>query len=163
MAMKSAVFKQTIKKKGYYNFIDFYTFCYSFLKNEGYKVKENEYTEKMSDFGKELLIDWEAEKEVNDYFKNVIYVKWHILGQNDAEVERDGKKEKMNKGEIKVVISADLVKDYEDRWEKSPFKKFLRGIYDKNVIRTTTVEYEDRLTEKAVEFTQQVKAFLELN
>lgn len=163
MATKSAVFKQTVKKKGFFSYSDLYGFCFSFLKNNGYSVKEKEYTEKASDFGKEIMIDWEGARKVNDYFKNVIYVKWHILGLNDAEVERGGRKEKTNKGELKLTISADLVKDYEDRYEKTPLSKMLRGIYDKHIIRETTEDYEGRLVDVVVEMVQEVKAFLDMS
>jgi hypothetical protein len=162
MVQKSAVYKQVVKKKGFWNYTELYNYCFDWLKREGYHIVEKEYIEKLSDFGKEILLDWEAHRKVTDYYKNVINVKWHILGMNSAEVERDSKKEKTNKGEVKIVISADLVKDYEARWEDKPLWKFLRGVYDKYIIRTTTEEYEDRLEEKATEYAGDVKAFLEL-
>jgi len=162
MVQKSEVYKHVIKKKGFWNYTELYNFCFDWLQRENYHVVENEYIEKMSDFGKEVLLEWKAQRKVTDYFKNVIHVKWHILGMNSAEVERDGKKEKTNKGEVKITISADLVKDYEARWEDKPLWKFLRGVYDKYIIRTTTEEYEDRLEDKATEYAGDVKALLDL-
>ena len=162
MAQKNEVFKQVVKKKGFWNYTELYIFCFDWLKRENYHIVENEYIEKMTDFGKEIMLDWTASRKVTDYYKNVINVRWHILGMNSAEVERDGKKEKTNKGEVKITISADLVKDYEARWEDKPLWKFLRGVYDKYIIRTTTEEYEHRLEEKATEYAGDVKGFLEL-
>ena len=80
----------------------------------------------------------------------------------DAEIERDGKKEKTNKGEVKMEFIVDLVKDYEEKWEDEPLWKFLRGIYEKYIIKTTSDEYEDRLEEDALEYIDQIKAFLQL-
>ena len=160
MAQKSNVFKQSIKQKGYWNYNDLYIFCFDWLKDNGYHVAESEYTEKLSGFGKEILITWAGAKKVSDYFKNTISVKWHILGMNDAEVEQDGVKIKTNKGEVKVVVSADLVRDYEEKWENKPLWKFLRGIYDKYIIRTTIDEYEGRLESDAQEYVDQIKSFL---
>lgn len=162
MSVSSNIAKQTIKKKGYWNYTDLYNFCFSWLKDNGYGVKENEYVEKLSDFGKEIQLKWEAGRKVTDYFKFVIKVEWHILGMNDAVIERDGKQEKTNKGEVKISISADLVKDYEDNWDKKPLAKFLRGIYDKYIIRTTIDNYEDTLKDDFKEYVSQVKSFLEL-
>lgn len=162
MSVSSNIAKQTIKKKGYWNYSELYGFCFSWLKDNGYGVKESEYVEKLSDFGKEIQLKWEGGRRVTDYFKFVIKVEWHILGMTDAVIERDGKQEKTNKGEIKLSISADLVKDYEDNWDKKPMVKFMRGIYDKYIIRTTIDNYGDVLKDDFKEYISQVKSFLEL-
>ena len=162
MSVSSNVAKQTIKKKGYWNYSELYGFCFNWLKDNGYGVKESEYVEKLSDFGKEIQLKWEGGRRVTDYFKFVIKVEWHILGMTDAVIERDGKQEKTNKGEIKLSISADLVKDYEDNWDKKPMVKFMRGIYDKYIIRTTIDNYGDVLKDDFKEYISQVKSFLEL-
>jgi hypothetical protein len=163
MAEKNTVFKQVIKHKGYWNFKDLYGFCFDFLKDNGFTIKENSYSEKISGVGKEILIEWDSGKKVTDYFKNHIKVKWHILGMKDAEVERDGKKETTNKGEIKITVEAMLENDYEDRWETKPLWKILRAIYEKYIIKTTVEEYEDRLTDVGVEMVSEVKSFLQLS
>ena len=163
MALKSNVLKQKIKQVGYWNFKDLYNFSFEWLEDHGYKVSEDEYTEKEKEGGKELNIEWVANKKVTDYYKNTIKVKWHILYMTDAEIERDGKKEKTNKGEVKMEFIVDLVKDYEERWEDEPLWKFLRGTYEKYIIRTTNDEYEDRLEDDALEYINQIKAFLQLS
>ena len=152
MAIQSEIYRQTLKKKGFWNYVEFYNFCYEWFGKEGYILIEDQYTEKNTDIGKEIILKWIAYRKVTDYFKFVIKADWHILGMNPAEVERDGKKEKINKGEVKIKVVAELVKDYEDRWEGKPLWKFLRGIYEKYIIRTTVDEYEDRLIEKANKF-----------
>jgi len=162
MALKSKVFEQKLKHNGFFNFADFYGFCFDWLKDEGYSLSEKEYTEKVSSNGKEVIIKWEASKTVSDYFKNLIQVKIHILGLNDAEVEVEGKKEATNKGDLKIEISADLERDYEDKWEDNPFYKWLRGVYDKYIVRTTIDEYEDRLKDVVVEYSEQIKSYLRL-
>jgi hypothetical protein len=163
MAEKNTVFKEAIKHKGYWNFADLYGFCFDFLKDEGYTIKEKAYTEKIGGAGKEIIIEWDCSKKVTDYFKNHIKVDWHILGMKDTEVERDGKKENTNKGEVKITIEGMLEKDYEDKWENKALWKFLRGIYEKYVIRTTIDQYEDRLIDVTVKFVGELKAFLQLS
>jgi len=162
MAEKKEVYKQTLKQKGYWNYEELYKFCFNWLVDEGYKIEEKEYTEKLTSFGKELVVKWEASKKITDYFKNVIKAEWHILGMKDAEVEQDGKKVSTNKGEVKIVFKGELVRDYENRWEDSPLWKFMRGVYEKYVIRTTKKEYEDDLEDKVKEYIKETKAFLQL-
>jgi len=162
MGEKSEVLKEAIKHKGFFTYSEVYNFCYNWIKDEGYNVSEKKYEEKISSFGKEILIEWEAKKKISDYFRNIISMKWHILGMNDAEVEINGKKEKTNKGEVKITIAAELESDYEKSWEKNPWWKFLRGTYDKYIIRTTKEAYEDRLQSKAESYVENVKSFLRL-
>jgi len=38
----------------------------------------------------------------------------------------------------------------------------LRGVYDKYIVRTTIDEYEDRLKDVVVEYSEQIKSFLRL-
>jgi hypothetical protein len=162
MAEKNEVYSQSIKQKGFWNFTELYNFCFDWFGDEGYEVKEKEYTEKVSNLGKEIILKWEASKKVTDYFKNSIEVNWHILGMKDAEIERDGKKESTNKGEVKITIKANIVRDYEENWEKKPSWKFMRGIYEKYIIRTTIDQYEERLTNKVKTLIGEIKAFLQI-
>ena len=80
----------------------------------------------------------------------------------EVEAEENGKKIKTNKGDLTISVSASLERDYEGKWEESPLYKFFRGIYDRYIIRTTMDEYEDKLAEKADGYTEEVKAFLNL-
>ncbi len=163
MAEKKEVYKQKLKQVGHWNYKDLYGFCFDWLKDEGYNVKEKEYVEKSSNFGKEITLKWTADKSVTDYFKNEIEVGWHILGMKDAEVEQEGKKISTNKGEVAITVKATLVRDYEERWEDKPLWKFLRGIYEKYVIRTTIDAYGGNLEDKAREYLKDIKAFLQIS
>ena len=162
MTEKSEVLKEKMRHVGFFDFKELYNFCFEWLKEEGYNVIEDSYLEKITDRGKEIKIKWTAKKKISDYFRNKIELNWHILGLVDAEVERNGKKEKLNKGDLTVTFDAVIEKDYENKWEDNPSFKFLRSIYDKYIIKTTLDEYEDRLQGKTEEFIAEVKSFLVL-
>jgi len=100
MGEASIVLDQTIKKNGYWNFSGLYDFCSNWFKDHNLKVAEDEYTEKGSG-PKEVQIKWTIKKKVSDYFQNKMTLKWHILELTDEEIQRDGKKEKTNKGNLK--------------------------------------------------------------
>jgi hypothetical protein len=163
MPEKKEVFKQQIKQKGFFNYNEVYKFCFNWLKEEGYSISEDKYDEKVTSFGKEIQIKWTAKKKISDYFRNIIELKWHILGMVDAEVEIEGQKQKTNKGEVKIDFKATLERDYEKRWEDKPVWKFLRGIYDKYIIKTTMEQYESNLVNGASSYFEQIKAFLNLS
>lgn len=161
MGEEKTIFEQTIKNKGLFSYTELYTFCYNWFKNENYLLSEDEYVEKVSG-AKEVQIKWKAKKKITDYYQHIIDVKWHILGMSEVEVEENGKKIKTNKGDLKIVVKGILKRDYEETWDKQPFYKFLRGIYDKYIMRTTTEEYEDMLFAKSLRFVEDTKAFLNL-
>ena len=162
MAQENTVLKKKLTHKGYWSFKDFYEFCFDWIQDNGYFLSEKEYKEKISAMGKNVEIKWEATKEVTDYFKYQIKLNWQVLGLVEAEVEEEGKKIKTNKGEVKISFEAVLIKDYESKWENKPIWKFLRGTYDKYIIKTTAEEQAAKLIGDTNELIDQIKAFLNL-
>ena len=87
---------------------------------------------------------------------------WIILGMKSIEVQKEGKKVKMDTGTIEIKFKAILQKDYEGRWENRAIWKFLRGVYEKYIIRSRIDDYEIRLFQQIEEYLSQAKAFLAL-
>jgi len=162
MVEKDIVFSGKIKHFGIFDYKEFYNFTYKWLTDEGYWVTENTYTEKVNPKGKEVEIEWTALKKISDYFRFRLDIHWRILGMTSVEVEENGVKLKLNKGQPEISVKATLEKDYEGRWENNNFMKFLRGLYEKFIIRGRIEEYEDKIFSEADEFLAQVKAFLAL-
>lgn len=162
MAQKKNVYTEKLTQVGYWNYDEVYKMLFNWLKDEGYGLSEDVYKEKLSPAGKEIIIAWSAGKKVTDYFKRKIALDWHILTMKDAEVEIDGKKVKTNKGELEIKFTADLIKDYEERWEDRPLHKFMRGLYENYIIRTTVSEYEDDLEDEVKALIADLKAFLRI-
>ncbi len=160
MAEKDTIYKGKIKQGGIFSFKDFYNFTYDWLKEENYDMFETNYTEKVKGDSKQIEIRWEAHKEISDYFKFVIELKWLILGMKSIEVMKEGKKVKMDTGVLEIKYKALLVKDYENRWEDHPMWKFLRGLYDRYIVRSRIDDYEIRLLDEVDEFVSQCKSFL---
>jgi hypothetical protein len=162
MAEKDIVFSGKIKQTGIFDFKEFYRFCYVWLVDKNYFVQEKTYSEKITPTGKEVEIAWDCSKKISDYFKFILQIRWRILGMKDVEVEKESAKITMNKGQPEVKVTAILEKDYEHRWESNAFVKFLRGVYDRYIIRGRIESYEDKIHSEADEFLAQAKAFLAL-
>ncbi len=162
MSEKDQVFKGKIKQTGIFSFKDLYSFAYDWLREEGYDVFEKKYSEKVSGDTKGIEIQWNSEREVSDYFKFLITMDWMILGMKTIEVQKEDKKVKMESASLEIKFKAILVKDYEDRWENHPFWKFLRGIYEKYIIKKRIEDYQVKVFEETEEFIAQLKAFLAL-
>ena len=162
MVEKDTIFKGKIKQTGVFDFKDFYSFVYDWLVGEDYDVTEKRYTEKVAGEAKDVEIEWDATKKISDYFKNQIKVDWRILGMKDVKVKKDGKEVSMNSAVVEIKFAAVLQKDYESRWEDHPLWKFLRGLYDRYIIRARIIEYENKLFGEVNELINQCKAFLSI-
>ena len=162
MPQKKLIYKEKLTQVGYWGYEDVYNMLFNWIKDHGYNLQEYNYKEKLSSGGKEIIIGWEAKKPITDYFLYKIELDWHILTMKDAEVEIEGKKTKTNKGELEIVFKGSIVKDYEKRWEDKPVHKFLRGLYENYIIRTTIDEYEDDLEDQTKELISDLKAFLRI-
>lgn len=163
MVEKETVAKEKIKYGGLGDLKKSYTYAYSWLKNSGFSIVEDQYSEKVSGNEKEIEIEWTASKKLTDYFKTTMKIKWRILGMKDVEVEIDGKKKSMNKFvELGIEVKGDIEKDYNSQWEGSPFNKFLRDLYNKYIIPERTEQKEEQIKSAVQGFVDEMKAFLEL-
>ncbi len=160
MAEKDKIFESKIKQVGFANFKDYYSFMYDWLNGEEYDVSEDKYSETIEGDATKIEIEWTAFRKISDYFKFELKIAWKVLNMKTVEVERDGKKVKIQSGTFELKVKGYLVKDYENKWEDRPFWKFLRGVYDRYIIRTRIIQYEDKLFGECDNFLAQAKSFL---
>jgi hypothetical protein len=162
MSESHIIYKGKLKQVGIFVFKDFYNFVYDWLKEENYDVFEKHYKEIFEKNGKKIEVLWEAHKPISDYFEFSMTLQWRLLGIKDIEVQKEGKKEKMDSGTIEIIFKqVSLVKDFQNNW-KSKFWKFFRNIYDSFIIRNRIEDYEIKLLEETDELISQCKAFLSL-
>jgi hypothetical protein len=162
MVEEDKLFETKLKDKGIFDFKETYRITYEWLINEGYLVNEKTYKETAKGPTKDVEIEWVAYKAISDYFRLVIKIRWLILGMSDVEVEIDGQKQKMNKGQMEIKFSSILQKDYESRWEHNAFMKFMRTMYDRYLIPSRIEQYEGKLLGEMDELIAELKAFLAL-
>lgn len=162
MAELSPVYEGKVVHSGIFSFKDIYNFLYDWFTSYQYAVIEKKYSEKIKAEGKDIEIEWLCLRKISDYFRFRIKVGIRIIGLVAVEATREGIKVKRDKGEIEVKISSYLERDYEHRWESNPITKFMRGLYDKYIIKTRIESYEDALGSEVDEAIAQVKSFLAL-
>ena len=163
MAEKDNILSAKVKHTGVFDFKETYKVLYNWLIDENYDMNEKTYKEVVGAGGaKELEIEWEALRKVSDYFRFQLKVSWHIIGMTSVEVEIDGVKQKMNKGQFELGVKAILIKDYENKWEDRALWKFLRSIYDKYIIKERQDQFEGKLIGEMDNFLAEAKAYLAL-
>lgn len=162
MVERDRVLKGKVKQSGIFNFAELYEFLYDYLNDENYKVVEKKYSEKILGDSKQVEIDWECKRKISDYFQFLIRLQWQVTGLKKIEVKKEDQKVTMNSGTVEIKYEAVLLKDYENRWENQAFWKFLRGVYDRYIIRNRSDQYEDKIEEEMRDLMAQTKAFLAL-
>lgn len=162
MSELSLVYEGKVVHAGIFDFKDIYKFLYNWLTSYEFVVIEKKYSEKVKPDGKELEVAWACLRKISDYFRYKINILIRVIRMTSVEAVREGVKVKRDKGELEIKFSAYLERDYEHKWEANPISKFLRGIYDKFIIKTTITTYEDRLGAEVDEMIAQAKAFLAL-
>jgi len=160
MVEKDKITEEKVKRSGIFDFKEIYQFVYRWLRDEDYDVEEKKYIEEVTGDSKKVEIKWEATKKITDYFKIELKLEWRIIGLVNVEVERNGKKVKMNNGSFEVKIIGTLIRDYQSSWDRNPTYKFFRGIYDKYIIIGVVKKYEIRVFKEVEDLAEQIKAFL---
>ncbi len=162
MAEISPVYEGKVVHAGIFDFKDVYKFIYDFFSGYEYAVIEQKYSEKIKAAGKDIDIAWLCLRKISDYFRFRIKVTIKVTGMAAVELMQEGVKIKRDKGEIEIKIGSYLERDYEHKWESNPLTKFLRGVYDKYIIKTRIEAYEDQLGAEVDESIAQIKSFLAL-
>ena len=132
------------------------------LYEKGYDKYEKKNEEQVLEGGRKIELELRPWKKTTDYAKNEIRLRIFIDNMTDIEVEKDGKKVKLNKGDIQIIFDAFLETDYENRWESKPIFYFLRGIVDKYIYRSYLEGYKELVKQDINHLLTQIKAFLNL-
>ncbi|MEM2768409.1 MAG: hypothetical protein QXL50_00590 [Candidatus Pacearchaeota archaeon] len=153
------IYETKVKYSGIFDFKNIYTLIFEWLSDMGYFVVEKEYSEKIKAEGKEIEIKWICTKKVTDYFRFIINVNWRIDNLQEIEITKE-KKIRTNKGNIEIKFSAILERDWQNKYEVSPFHKFLRAVYEKYIIPNRIGQMEEKVTEEVLDIVNNIKAYL---
>lgn len=159
---KQQVASDMVKSVGVFVMGDYYKFLYQLITSLGYAVGEDDYTQKDTPGGKEIEFHWTCAMEIDDYTKFSLWLECKVRRMEEVQVVREGIKEKKNKGEVELTIKGTIITDYNNKWEKQPLLKFLKGFFDRYLYKPTFDEYFQRIWENVYLVANEVKAFFEL-
>ena len=137
--------KYKLKQDSVFDLTEMYKTLFRWFDVNGYSFYEKEYNDIDEPAGKHLEVYWYTEKVIDAYVKFVIEVNYLVLGLQKIELESGGIKFKTNKGSIEFRITAYLLKDYNDKWSKTPIQSKMRFLYDRFVIRKRIDKLEGEL------------------
>ncbi len=164
MPKKETIFKEAeIKiKKAVFPLKELYQHMKDWFDDEGFDVTEKKYQEKIKPSGREIEIKWECTKEIDEYSMYVIKLTYKTIGINDIKIKQEGQDVKMQTGELSVKVTAELVLDYNEKWEQHPFVKLLQSFYEKYLYAGTITTMKNELWDKAWKCHKEIKSYLNL-
>jgi len=148
--------------EGVMNIKEIYKILDDWLNDNNYDKNELVNVEYLRPEGKYIELVLEPNKKVSDYVKNIIKIKAVAKNVKDVEIEQDGKKKKMQEGNLSIMFRGILETDYEGRWEQKATIFFLRVLVDKYIYKFYTDRFESALAKDVREISTQAKSFLNL-
>jgi len=154
--------KETISYEGLFSVKELYKLIEDWVSNKGYLPVEMAIEEVVTKSGKVITVQLEPFKKLTDYAKAIIKINLMISDCIEVEVDRAGKKQKLNKGKVMIEIQSLLETDYEHRWEMKPWMYVLRTVFEKYIYTPFLSGYKKALREDTDHLKDQIKAFLNL-
>ena len=149
-----------LTKDGTFDFENMYKIIKDWYSFHQYDFFEKEYSDVIKEDSKDIKAHFNSEKKISDYVKYEVQIKLTV--KNHRIVVAPDKKKKLVHGELIISISSSIKSDFEGQWEEKPFKKFIRGIYDKFIEGDKNQRFASELKEETYSLYNELKAFLNL-
>jgi len=158
MEIEHVVKELSLSQKAQFNLVELYRTLKHWFEINGYSFFEREYEDLIKSGKKNVTIKWEGSKNIDDYSKFYIFIKFNIKNYELV----DTPKEKLIEGSLKLSFWSDILTDYEYKWENKPIWKFLRGVSDKFFTDKKRKFYEAELKNETYNLFNKAKSFLNL-
>lgn len=106
----------------------------------GYTRIEKKSEETVTPEGKEFYIELRPYKIKTNYITLMIKVKLHLTNVTDVDKEVQGIKQHFQQGNVKLVLDAWSITDYERRWNMKPWVFFMKAVINKYIYKFPSEE-----------------------
>jgi hypothetical protein len=152
--------QQKLSYDGLFDLAELYRLIDSWFYEKGWDKYEHINEEQTTPEGRQIRLVLEPWKSITDYFKIIIRIKANFNDIKDIEVEKEGKKVRLNQGEVKMIFDGYVLSDRHGRWNKKPFLWFLSIIFNKYLFKENYNKAERWLLSDLDDFYQRIKSFL---
>jgi hypothetical protein len=139
--------------KGDFSFQEIYELIRNYLLNQGFTslnapefgsdLWEIRYLEKGSPTN--YIIEWRLQCVISNYYRYVLNVDFQGIAITPKEIMWEGKKVKINSGELTIKMSGSVETDYSKEWEKSWLLKHFAKKYDERIMQKELGQQKDTL------------------
>ncbi len=162
-----------LKYKDIFDMKEFYSALFYWLKEYGWQDGEGSvsqerfetlYSEKVTGDVMEHWIRWRINKQPEGTSRMHYYldINFHTLALGKAEIIRNGKKIKANKGEVEVVMHAFIEKKYLEELENDNILKHFKNIFSKRVYKKEFEAREKELYQEVYVLQNFIKQWFKL-
>lgn len=127
---------------------------------------EKNYQKAIHSGGKEYWFWWRVEKDIEGagrgggYFKWTLDIDFHLSYHKKLEVIHQGKKIKVDWGEVQIWFRPKLIGDKTGSWAKHKFMKHFMHTYEHRIMHTHIEKYEKQLWRDVYKMQSKIKDFL---
>ena len=168
-----------IKYRDIFNMKAFYRMLHEYLWEEryyqpdqaGHEFIETLYLERFLQKGihaggKEIWIYWRTyktpESKYSAYIRYALNIDMNFVYVKDQEVMHQGKKIKVQWGEIHIFIKSNVEFDYQGKWRDHWMLKHLQHIYDERILGQETTKRVKEAWRDAYRIQNRIKQFLSM-
>jgi len=164
MPISHSTKKFLIRYKGVLDLEGLYRVIVQWLKTRRYWFQETTYKHKVpSPFGAEEEIQFKAERKCNEYYLHNITIYFHVYDQQEVEVIKEGKKQKLIKCRVEILLSGTLVCDYQGRFDKTAVLQKLRQFAHDHIIKHQVEDvWYDELYYRIVKLQAMIKDYIDM-
>lgn len=148
-----------LKHSGLYDLSELMGSARQWFSQWKYFIIEVEHSESVKGGGKEIKFEWKPIRNVTDYLQFAFEFEIVIYREVDVVVEEQGKKKRMQQGDLELRFKTAMVKNYRKTF-RGPGKDFLRQTYEKYLIKQELESYEAKLNAEGNEFWELMKHVL---
>jgi hypothetical protein len=156
--------KMIVRYKGVLDLEGLYRVIVQWLKSRRFWFHETTYKHKVpSPFGAEEEITFNAERKCTEYYKDEIRIYTHIWDQQEVEVIKEGKKQKLIKAKVEIVISGTLTLDWQGMFDKSKFMQKIRTFMHAHLIHEKIENiWYDELYYRTIKLQAVIKDYIDM-
>ncbi|MFT4326734.1 MAG: hypothetical protein ACMXYK_04490 [Candidatus Woesearchaeota archaeon] len=159
---KLVVEGETVSYHGIFNAKELYNLIENFANERGWDRKDYKHEVLNRETHRDIIWDLRPNATISEYAKYEIHIKGSLTNVTDIEVVLDGKKTKMQKGNVKITFVGFLFTEYEKDWQSSAGWYVFRTIIEKFIMKTHMDDYEAMIQKHVSMLKHEVSAYLNL-
>jgi hypothetical protein len=169
-----AIAKWVINFKDLFDMNMLYKLAHEWLVEEGWADRNDQdfgeiyyLHREVANFGVENWIRWrctkDPESETSGLFKFELDTEFHTLGLSKKEKVIDGKKVKLDSGEVEIRINAGLVYDQEGAMEKNLLTRPFKKMWYKRIMKDRWLSVKKELYGQAYRYREALNTYLQID
>ncbi|MBI2112651.1 hypothetical protein HYT52_03905 [Candidatus Woesearchaeota archaeon] len=151
-----------ISYTGLFNAAELYNLISSWFFGKGWDWHEKVNMERITPDGKQIHQIFWPWKSVSNFYKIIMHIRVNMIDVKDVEVEKDGKKIRVNQGEVHITIDGYVLADRNDYWTDKPFTWWFTVMAQKYFFKSHYQKIETWIKGDVEDLNSRIKRYLNM-